>query len=92
MKTKPILITVGILVLLGGAFLFIRSRNLIKPKTDEINQFLYAFSNQINEGKADSLLADFDVNTPPRSLKKLINLLVGEGILMVKTNPWPQYI
>jgi len=87
MKTKPILITVGILVLLGGAFIFIRSRNLIKPKTDEINQFLYAFSNQINEGKADSLLADFDVNTPPRSLKKLINLLVGERDFNGKDKP-----
>lgn len=87
MKTKPILITVAILVLLGGAFLFIRSRNLIKPKTAEINQFLYAFSNQINAGRTDSLLADFDVNTPPRSLKKLINLLVGKAELNGKDKP-----
>ena len=61
MKTKPILITVVILALLAGAFLFIRSRNLVKPQTAEINQFLYAFSNQINEGRTDSLLADFDM-------------------------------
>ncbi|MBV8389829.1 MAG: YARHG domain-containing protein [Mucilaginibacter sp.] len=87
MKTKPILITVAILVLLAGAFLFIRSRNLIKPKKDEINQFLYAFSNQINEGKTASLLADFDVNTPPRALKKLINLLVGKKDLNGKEKP-----
>jgi hypothetical protein len=87
MKTKPILITVGILALLAGAFLFIRSRNLVKPKTDEINQFLYAFSNQINEGKTDSLLSDFDVNTPPRALKKLINLLVGKQDLNSKEKP-----
>lgn len=87
MKTKPILITVAILVLLGGAFLFIRSRNLIKPKTAEINQFLYAFSNQINEGRTDSLLADFDVNTPPLALKNLINLLVGKKDINSKDKP-----
>lgn len=87
MKTKPILITLGIVALLAGAFLFIRSRNLVKPKTAEINQFLYAFSNQINEGRTDSLLADFDVNTPPRSLKKLINLLVGKSDLNSKDKP-----
>ena len=87
MKTKPILITLGIVALLAGAFLFIRGRNLVKPKTAEINQFLYAFSNQINEGRTDSLLADFDVNTPPRSLKKLINLLVGKSDLNSKDKP-----
>jgi len=87
MKTKPILITVAVLILLGGAFLFIRSRNLVKPKAAEINQFLYAFSNQINAGRTDSLLADFDVNTPPRSLKKLINLLVGKAELNGKDKP-----
>ena len=87
MKIKPILITLGVLVLLAGAFLFIRSRNLVKPKTAEINQFLYAFSNQINEGRTDSLLADFDVNTPPRSLKKLINLLIGKSELNSKDKP-----
>jgi len=87
MKTKPILITAGVLVLLAGAFLFIRSRNLVKPQTAEINQFLYAFSNQINEGRADSLLADFDVNTPPRTLKKLVNLLIGKSELNSKDKP-----
>jgi len=87
MKTKPILITVVILALLAGAFLFIRSRNLVKPQTAEINQFLYAFSNQINEGRTDSLLADFDVNTPPRTLKKLINLLIGKSELNGKDKP-----
>jgi len=87
MKTKPILITVATLVLLGGGFLFIRSRNLIKPKTAEINQFLYAFSNQINEGRTDSLLADFDVNTPPLALKNLINLLVGKKDINSKDKP-----
>jgi hypothetical protein len=87
MKTKPILITAGVLVLLAGAFLFIRSRNLVKPQTTEINQFLYAFSNQINEGRTDSILADFDVNTPPRTLKKLINLLIGKSELNSKDKP-----
>lgn len=87
MKTKPILITAGIVALLAGAFLFVRSRNLIKPKTAEINQFLYAFSNQVNEGRTDSLLADFDVNTPPRALKNLINLLIGKKDINSKDKP-----
>lgn len=87
MKTKPILITAGVLVLLAGAFLFIRSRNLVKPQTTEINQFLYAFSNQINEGRTDSLLADFDVNTPPKALKNLVNLLIGKKDINSKEKP-----
>jgi len=87
MKTKPILITLGVLILLGGAFLFIRSKSLIRPEKAEINQFLYGFSNRVNEGRVDSLLADFDVNTPPRSLKKLINLLVGKKDFNDKDKP-----
>jgi hypothetical protein len=87
MKTKPILITAGILVLLTCVFLFVRSRNLVKPEKAEINQFLYGFSNQINEGNADSLLAFFEVDKTPKVLKRLVNFLAGKRDINGKGKP-----
>ncbi len=75
MKTKPILVALAILVLLCGAFLFLRSRNLIKPEKQEVVNFLVLFNNQITSGNIDTALTYFEVRQKTQVLTRLLNVL-----------------
>jgi len=75
MKTKPILITTGVLVLLAGAFLFIRSRNLVKPQKDEIVSFLKQLNQNLVTGKIDSVKNAFEIDQHSKIVDRLVKLL-----------------
>ncbi|HJP64556.1 MAG TPA: YARHG domain-containing protein [Mucilaginibacter sp.] len=77
MKTKPVIITIGILVLLTCGYFIFRSK-AAKAGNAEITEFLTAFSKQAKAGNADSLYSFFETNTPPKALKRLVNLLTGK--------------
>ncbi|MDB4901926.1 MAG: hypothetical protein JWQ63_1207 [Mucilaginibacter sp.] len=87
MKTKPIIISISIIILLVGIFLFVCCRNSAKPEKAEISQFLNAFNNQLKEGNTDSLLAFFEVDKTPKILKRLVNLLAGKKDIDGKAKP-----
>jgi hypothetical protein len=87
MKNKPILIALAGAVLLAGTTFFLCCRNSSKPEKAEINQFLYGFSNRVNEGNTKALLAFFEVNKAPKSLKRLVNLLAGKKDIGGKGKP-----
>jgi hypothetical protein len=78
MKTKPILIILGVTIMLGGAFFFIKSRYFAKPEKNEIAQFLSSFNNQLKSGRTDSLLSYFETNQKTKVFKRLINILAGK--------------
>src|SRR5580704_15704089 len=88
MKTKPILISAGVIIALAiGIFLFVRGKDLLKPKKAEISQFLYGFSNRVNEGNTDSLMAYFEANGNAKTLVKLVKLLAGKKSFNANEKP-----
>lgn len=87
MKTKPILIALASVILLAGTTCLLCCRNSAKPEKAEITQFLYGFSNRVNEGNAKALLALFEVNKAPKTLKRLANLLAGKKDMTGKGKP-----
>ena len=88
MKTKSILISAAAIVLLAlGLFLYLHFKNNFRPQKAEISRFLYGFSNRVNEGNTDSLLAYFEADKKVKVLNKLVNLLSGKKTFDGKSKP-----
>ena len=79
MKTKPVLIILGILILLASLFLFVRGRYTAKPQKNEIYQFLALFNGQLQAGNTDSLLNYFETNKKKEVLTQLLNILANKS-------------
>ncbi len=75
MKTKPILVIAGILVIIACVFLFVRSRNLIKPDKNEIVQFLNWFDINLVDGHTDSVKSCFETKQRSKGVNRLVNIL-----------------
>ncbi|MGZ3750438.1 MAG: hypothetical protein ACXVAU_04120 [Mucilaginibacter sp.] len=75
MKTKPILIAAGILVLLACVFLFVRSRNLVRPEKNEVVQFLRQFEIHLTNGPTDSAKSCFAIDRHSKIVTRLVNIL-----------------
>jgi hypothetical protein len=78
MKKKPVLITLGILVVLSIVFFFVRGRFLSKPEKIDIISFLVTFNNQVQAGNRDSVRANFEINQKPAVLNRLISVLTNK--------------
>src|ERR1700743_2812854 len=87
MKTKPILITTSIVVLAVVIFLFVRGKSTGQIQKSEITQFLYGFTNRVNEGNKDSLLAYFEKDKNTKVLNRLVDLLIGKQSFGSKSSP-----
>jgi hypothetical protein len=79
MKTKPILIVAGILLVITCVFLFVRSRNLIKPDKNEIVQFLNWIDINLVDGHTDSVKSCFETKQRSKVVNRLINILSNKN-------------
>ncbi len=78
MQKKPILIIIGIVAIAVCAFLFIRSKYLVKPQDTEVIAFLNKFNADVVAGNTDSLLHYFNTRQSSKPLLKLLNLLCNK--------------
>ncbi|HVV53909.1 MAG TPA: WG repeat-containing protein, partial [Mucilaginibacter sp.] len=75
MKTKPLLITIAVLALLAGAFIFIKKWEQAKPQKNEVYQFLVSFNDQLLSGNTDGLMSYFETNKKKDVLMRLLGIL-----------------
>lgn len=75
MKTKPILITIGIIVLGVCVFLFVRSRGISRPGKIEVSQFLVQFEENLAAGNTDSVKHCFEIDPNGKVVTRLVNIL-----------------
>ncbi len=87
MKTKPILITAAVVIVLAaGIFFLIHSKKHgYRADKSELVQFLNGFNNEIKEGHATELLGYFDKKN--KILKRLTDLLAGNTGIDGKEKP-----
>lgn len=78
MKRKPLLITLGIVVVLVAVFFIVRGRSVAMPVKGDIQKFLVAFNIQVTAGNRDSVRAYFDVNQKPAVLNRLVSVLTNK--------------
>jgi len=79
MQKKPVLIIAAIAVVGICAFLFIRSKYLVKPTDTEVITFLDGFNTDVNAGDPDKLLNYFDTKQKTKQLTRLLNLLSNKA-------------
>lgn len=87
MKSKPVVISVAVIIVLAVAFLFVRAKFWAKPEKKEITQFLVDFKNQLQYHNPDSVLAFFEMKERPKPLIRFASILCGNSGFNGKSKP-----
>lgn len=87
MKKKPVLITLGIIVVLSIVFFFVRGRYLNKPQKADITQFINHLTESLATGRSDSVMACFETNKHQKLVTRLINIFSGKSASDGKSEP-----
>jgi len=87
MKTKPVLVTLAVVVVAATLFFFIRSRTISRPEKAGVLKFLEAFDRQVKAGNTDSLADFFEVKQKAAVLKHLINVLTNKSSVKEGESP-----
>lgn len=87
MKTKPIVITLFVIVALICGFLFARSKYLVKPEKAEIVAFLNEFNSNLQLGNVKSAGKYFDDGIDKGMVATLVNVLSNKTGMGGKGKP-----
>jgi len=92
MKTKSLLVTLGIAAVAVVVFFFVRAANASRPDKTSVHRFLVAFNKKVKAGKSDEIRACFDLDRKPEALTRIVGILtnkvppIGDVLSLTKVN------
>jgi hypothetical protein len=79
MKTKPVIITLSVVIMAIAVFFVVRGRHVPEPGKEGVMKFLEAFDRHVEAGNTDSIAGFFEVKQKAAVLQHLINVLANKS-------------